>query len=205
MYQLTEKFKKYDLQAHNIYNVDEKGFLIGFSRTKKRIVAIEGLRSKRITGASQDGNREFITLIASICADESALPPALIYQGESYDLHDTWLDEFDDAAHSAFFASSKNGWSDDSLGLDWLRQVFDRTTKEKTSPRDRRLLIVDGHNSHVNLPFIEYADANRILLAVFPPHSIHRLQPLDIGMFSPLATYYSQAIDRLLSESQAFI
>lgn len=69
--------------------MDEKGFLIGFSRTKKRIVGIEGLRSKRITGASQDGNREFITLIASICADGSALPPALVYQGESYDLHDT--------------------------------------------------------------------------------------------------------------------
>jgi hypothetical protein len=38
-----------------------------------------------------------------------------------------------------------------------------------TSVRDRRLLIVDGHSSHVNLSFIEYADANRILLAVFPP------------------------------------
>jgi DDE superfamily endonuclease len=83
--------------------------------------------------------------------------------------------------------------------------VFDRVTKQTTSVRDRRLLIVDGHNSHVNLPFIEYADANRILLAVFPPHSTHRLQPLDIGLFSPLATYYSQAIDRLLSESQGLV
>jgi DDE superfamily endonuclease len=61
---------------------------------------------------------------------------------------------------------------------------------------------MDGHNSHVNLPFINYVDANRILLAVFPPHSTHRLQPLDIGLFSPLATFYSQGIDRLLSESQ---
>ena len=52
------------------------------------------------------------------------------------------------------------------------------------------------------MPFIDYADANRIILAVLPPHSTHRLQPLDIGMFSPLATYYSQAIDRLLVESQ---
>jgi DDE superfamily endonuclease len=185
--------------------VDEKGFLIGFSRTKKRVVSIESLKSKRIAGASQDGNREFITLIASICADGSALPPSLIYQGESYDLQDTWLDEFDDSTQRAFFACSKNGWSDDTLGLNWLRQVFDRTTKEKTSVRDRRLLIVDGHSSHVNLPFIEYADANRILLAVFPPHSTHRLQPLDIGLFSPLATYYSQAIDRLLLESQGLV
>jgi DDE superfamily endonuclease len=144
-------------------------------------------------------------LIAAICADGSSLPPSLIYQGQSYDLQDTWLDDFDDIAHHAFFACSKNGWSDDSLGLEWLRRVFDHTTKEKTSLRDRRLLIVDGHSSHVNLPFIEYADTNRILLAVFPPHSTHRLQPLDIGLFAPLATYYSHAIDRLLSESQGLV
>ncbi len=144
-------------------------------------------------------------MIASICANRSALPPSLIYQGESYDLQDTWLNKFDYSAQRAFFACSKNGWSDDSLGLNWLRQVFDRITKEKTSIRDRRLLIVDGHSSHINLPFIEYADANRILLAVFPPYSTHRLQPLDIGLFSPLTTYYSQAIDRLLSESQGLV
>jgi hypothetical protein len=144
-------------------------------------------------------------LIASICANGSALPPSLIYKGESYDLQDTWLDEFDHSTQRAFFSCSKNGWSDDTLGLEWLQHVFDRTTKEKTSARDRRLLIVDGHSSHVNLLFIEYADANRILLAVFPPHSTHRLQPLDIGLFSPLSTYYSQAIDRLLSESQGLV
>jgi hypothetical protein len=97
--------------------VDEKGFLIGLSRTKKRIVSVEGLKSKRIAGASQDGNREFITLIASICADGSSLPPALIYQGETYDLRDTWLDDFDDSTQRAFFACLKNGWSDDTLGL----------------------------------------------------------------------------------------
>ena len=162
---------------------------------------MEGLKSKRIAGASQDGNREFITLIAAICADGSSLPPSLIYQGASYNLQDTWLDEFDTTTQRAFFVCSKNGWSDDNLGLNWLQQVFDRTTKEKVSTRERRLLIVDGHNSHVNLPFIDYSDTNRILLAVFPPHSTHRLQPLDIGLFSPLATYYSQAIDRLLAES----
>lgn len=55
------------------------------------------------------------------------------------------------------------------------------------------------------MPFIEYADENRILLAVLPPHSTHRLQPLDLGLFAPLATYYSQAIDRLLRESHGLV
>jgi hypothetical protein len=53
--------------------------------------------------------------------------------------------------------------------------------------------------------FIDYATTNRIILAVLPPHSTHRLQPLDVGLFSPLATYYSQAIDKLLAESQGLV
>ena len=64
---------------------------------------------------------------------------------------------------------------------------------------------MDGHNSHINLKFIDYADRNRILLAVLPPHSTHRLQPLDVDLFSPLGTYYSQEVDNLLTKSQGLI
>jgi hypothetical protein len=202
--QLYEKIEKYNISASNIYNVDEKGFLIGLSRSTKRIISINALKSKRTTRASQDGSREFITLIASICADGSSLAPALIYQGASHDLQDTWLDDFDSVRDYAFFASSENGWSCDQLGQAWLENVFDRTTKEKAK-RDRRLLIVDGHSSHVNMRFIDYADINRIVLAVLPPHSTHRLQPLDVSLFSPLATFYSQQINRLLTESQGLV
>jgi hypothetical protein len=53
--------------------------------------------------------------------------------------------------------------------------------------------------------FIDYADTYRIVLAVLPPHSTHRLQPLDVGLFSPLATFYSQQIDQLLTESQGLV
>ena len=155
-------------------------------------------------GASQDGSREFITLIASISAAPTCIPPALIYQGQSNDLQDTWLDDFDDSKDLAFFASSEKGWSNDLLGLQWLEHVFDRCTKEEAK-RGRRLLIVDGHNSHFNMQFIDYTDRHRILLVILPPHSTHRLQPLDIGLFSPLATYYTEEIDRLLFEGQGLV
>ena len=54
---------------------------MGICRTMKRIVPIDHLRSKKTLGSSQDGSREFISLLATICADGSALTPALIYQG----------------------------------------------------------------------------------------------------------------------------
>lgn len=170
--------------------MDEKGFIIGQSSSTKRILTREAYESGRIKGASQDGNREFITLIASVCADTTSLPPALIYQGESKDLQSSWVEDIE-ASDQAFFGSSSNGWSNNAFGLAWLNEVFDCNTSKKAGNR-RRLLILDGHNSHINMEFINLCDSKRIILIVFPSHTTHRLQPLDIGLFLPLATTYSK-------------
>ena len=63
---------------------------------------------------------------------------------------------------------------------------------------------MDGHSSHVNLGFLDYADQNRILVVILPSHSTHRLQPLDVGLFSSLATYYTNELDKLIADSQDF-
>jgi hypothetical protein len=42
------------------------------------------------------------------------------------------------------------------------------------------------------MEFINYCDENRILLAFFPPHSTHSLQPLEVVMFSPLQRAYQK-------------
>jgi hypothetical protein len=56
----------------------------------------------------QNRSREFITLLACICADITALPAILIYQGKSQDLIDTWLNNLEE--HDiVYFASSKKG------------------------------------------------------------------------------------------------
>ena len=49
-------------------------------------MSLEALRSGRITYTMTDGNREFVTLLACICADGTSIPVSLIYKGESHDL-----------------------------------------------------------------------------------------------------------------------
>jgi hypothetical protein len=144
----------------------------------------------------QDGNRERITVLAAIGADGSTLSPSRNYQGASGNLQDTWLDKFDTDEHSCFFTSSPSGRANDELGYQWICGVFDRETKAKARQgRDYCLLILDGHRSHVNIKFIEFCNKHRILLAIFRPHSTHRIQPLDASLFSPLAVYYGQEHD----------
>jgi hypothetical protein len=55
------------------------------------------------------------------------------------------------------------------------------------------------------MDFIEYCDRNRILLAVYPPHSTHTLQPLDVVMFKPLSSAYSAQVATFMERSQGLI
>ena len=176
---------------------------MGICRTMKHILPIDHLRSKKVLDSSQNGSQEFISLLATICADGSTLPPALIYQGNSYDLQDTWLEDYDCSSDEAYFAVSKKGWTNEELGLSWLSKLVESITRKK-SGNTRHLLIMDGHSSHVNMRFIEFCDNYEIILAILPPHSTHRLQPLDVGIFSPLSTAYSNQIDHLIQSSQGF-
>jgi len=181
--------------------MDEKGFLIGHLQKTRRIFSKAMMESQRLLGSGQDGSREWITVIATICADGSSLPPALVYKAITGNLQDSWLQDFDPDEHPCWFASSPNGWTSDELGLSWLESLFNKEIVNKAR-RDWRLLILDGHGSHLTLKFLGSCRSQRILVAVYPPHSTHRLQPLDVSLFRPLASYYSQSLDEFTRLSQ---
>ena len=52
------------------------------------------------------------------------------------------------------------------------------------------------------MEFIDYCDKNKILLALYPPHSTHTLQPLDVCLFKPLSTAYSAALANYMDKCQ---
>jgi hypothetical protein len=60
--------------------MDEKGFLIGYCGKTRRIYSKEAFKKGKIIGNTQDGSREWVTILASICADGTDIPPSIIYQ-----------------------------------------------------------------------------------------------------------------------------
>lgn len=44
---------------------------------------------------------------------------------------------------------------------------------------------MDGHASHETDEMIEAAFAARVILLRLPPHTTHKLQPMDVGVFGP--------------------
>lgn len=200
---VSAKMEEYQILPENTYNMDEKGFLLGRITKAKRVFPKDLKASGKLLGAGQDGSREWITVVATICADGTALPPLLIYDSTSGSIQDSWVQDFNSNEHQAWFTSSPSGWTSDDIGFKWLKALFNKHTQDKAR-RHWRLLFVDGHGSHVTLKFLEWAQQHKILVAVYPPHSTHQLQPLDVGCFAPLATYYSQLLEQQsrLSEGQ---
>ena len=99
--------EKYRIMAENIYNFDEKGFLIGFGRALKRIMTRAALETGRVSKSKQDGSREFITILIYISAIGKWVLPLLVYKGESGDLMSTWVDEVATDL-KAYFTTSLN-------------------------------------------------------------------------------------------------
>ena len=76
----------YDIQPYNTYNMDEKGFLIGHLQKVQRIFPKALMKQQKLLRTGQDGTREWITVLATVCADGPSLPPALVYKAISGDL-----------------------------------------------------------------------------------------------------------------------
>ena len=55
---------------------------------------------------------------------------------------------------------------------------------------------MDGHSSHATVEFFHFCIQNKIICLCLPPHSTHVLQPLDVGLFSPLQKRYSEELDK---------
>lgn len=78
------------------------------------------------------------------------------------------------------FAVSKNGWTDRHIGLKWLQGCFE----PYTGPQDanqKRLLLLDGHNSHLSIEFAEFAEQNNIIHDSVLLSPAHHTSPSAIG------------------------
>ena len=86
-------------------------------------------------------------------------------------------------------ACSENGWINTEIFMDYIKHFV---TYTRCSKGHKILLILDGHNSHTkNLELIDYARENGLYLVSLPPHTSHKLQPLDRSYFKSLKSAFN--------------
>ncbi len=183
--------------------MNEKSFLLELLQKTRRVFSLKHLDSDKLLSADQDNNREWIILIAIICMNMTHILSLIIYQTISGNIQNSWLTEYDFKEQFCFFAFFATDWTNDELIYSWLTIVFDRNTRSKArNSRDYRLLFVDEHDSHINMKFLDWCEQNKMLVALYSSHSTHRLQPLNVSLFNPLANYYSQNLNDWIFKSQ---
>ena len=89
-----------------------------------------------------------------------------------------------------------SGWIQGEIFSLWFLHIIKHTKPTKEDPV---ILVLVEHYSHIrNLEVISLARKNRVDIICLPPHSTHKMQPLDKAFMGPLETLYCQEIEKWL-------
>jgi hypothetical protein len=170
-FKLFKKTKeKFNIHDDDVYNMDEKGCAMGVIGKLKVVVS----RSTKNVHLTQPGDREWASLIECISSDGRKLTPWVIFKCK--ELLRRWANLWPEG----HIAKSNRGWTDNELCLEWLKLCFEPETS-RVQKGEYRMLIFDGHESHINRGVVQFCEEHKIVLFCLPSHSTHLLQPLDIG------------------------
>jgi hypothetical protein len=176
---LAKILNEKNITPDHIYGMDEKGFVLGKA---PRTLILGPKDCSSIPYVTEDGSRENISVVECICADGTSIPPQIVFKGKRR--QESWaLGEMGQELR-AQYGLSDSGYMDGPLGVAWIKR-FDEETQMKAVD-GTRLLLLDGHESHISYEFVKYADEHDIEVVSYPSHSTHVLQGLDKCVFRPL-------------------
>ena len=180
---LAEVMDKFKFSPSDIYNLDETG-----CTTVQRPLSVITQRGKKQVGAITSAERgELVTVVYTVSAIGTVVPPLFIFPRVNFKEHFTRGGPTD-----CIGRASRSGWMLADIFVEYLKHLVKHT---KCSTDKKILLIMDNHDTHISLEAIDTAKANGIVLLTIPPHTSHRLQPLDCSVYGPFKSAYNRALD----------
>ena len=172
-----------NFQPADIYNCDETG-----CTTVQRPKEVVTSKGKKQVGALTSGERgELVTVVYTISAAGNALPPLFIFPRVNYRNH-----FINGAPPGSIGLATKSGWINENAFAEYIHHIIRHT---RCSIEHKILLILDNHESHISIETVDLARKNGIVMLTIPPHTSHRLQPLDCSVYGPFKGAYNRAMD----------
>ncbi|CAI2200149.1 7254_t:CDS:1, partial [Funneliformis geosporum] len=166
------------LTAIQIWNMDETGFVI--VPKSEKVLARRGAR--QVHKVSHGNSHEHISLVPTISAAGSYIPPLIIYKGVR-----TIPNLLEGAPSGTVMGFTNTGYMREELFQIYLNHFI-----KSISPIRPVLLILDGHKRYINYTCVDFYRQNGILLYVLTPHTTHILQPSELS-FAKLKKEYNKA------------
>nr|XP_023014921.1 uncharacterized protein LOC111504565 isoform X1 [Leptinotarsa decemlineata]XP_023014922.1 uncharacterized protein LOC111504565 isoform X2 [Leptinotarsa decemlineata] len=64
-----------------------------------------------------------------------------------------------------------------------------------------KAIVLDNHYSHVSLEAFKFCRENNIVILSIPPHTSHRMQPLDVAFYGPLKAAFRKGCDLFMKSN----
>ena len=168
---LETLYEKHQFTADIIFNVDE-------TKTEPKWPKVLARKGTRTVYILTPPPLPHTTIVACISAAGKTMPPLIINTGKT--ISDSWFCE--GMIEGTQYAATESGWIDSAIFIKWFEH-FVRWIDTIRRPGQQALLIFDGHESHVSLNLVKLAEKAHVVLLQLPPHTTHRVQPLDLACF----------------------
>lgn len=171
-----------------VYNCDETGITVVQHKHTKVI----GLKGKKQIGALQAAERgALITVVTCMNPAGHFIPPLIIFPRKNMK-----QELMDGTPLGSISACHPSGWIQSDLFTEWFKHFIKHVEPRPDNPA---VLVLDGHFTHTrNIDVINLGRENHVDIVCLPPHSSHKMQPLDLSFMSPFKTYYAQEIETWL-------
>lgn len=174
---------RHDYPPQNIYNVDETAL----TTVQRPVKVIAGKGCKQVGRTTSAERGSLVTACCCISAIGTSIPPYFVFPRVHF--------------KSAMIAGGPtgcsgtahpSGWMTSESFLSWMKHFVKFSHSSISNPV---LLLLDNHESHISYDCLEFAKQNGVTMVSFPPHTTHKLQPLDVSVYGPLKRYYNAACD----------
>lgn len=182
---LLPELIKVGMNPTKVFNVDETGITVVQSRRAK-VISVKG--KKQVGTLSSQERGALMTLVTCMSASGIFIPPLIIFPRKNMK-----PELLDGCPPGTIAKCHPSGWIQVDIFTEWLKHFIEFV---KPSPADPVVLILDGHYSHTrNLDLIVLGREHGVIIVCLPPHTTHKLQPMDVAFMSPFKNYYSQEIE----------
>lgn len=168
---LGDLLAKHKLAPSRIYNCDETG--LSSVQKPQRVFAQKG---KKQVGKIVSGERgETTTVLVCESASGNYIPPMFIFK--RINMNPLLMKG---SPPGSIGVASKTGWINSQLFVRWLSHFIQESGTSQQSPA---LLILDNHEAHMSIEAYELCRKHGVIMLSLPPHTSHKLQPLDVTVF----------------------
>lgn len=175
--------ERYNFEPADIWNLDETG--VTTVHNPKKVVAGKGC--KQVSKVTSGERGELVTACCAINAGGGFVPPFLIFPRKN------WQDRMlNNSYPGTVGVAHPSGWMTGPNFPNFLKHFQKHTKYSKERPC---LMVMDNHESHISVEAISYAKDNGIHLLTIPPHTSHKMQPLDRTVYGPFKSHYNRACD----------